>query len=58
MYFLCFLNKINVSFEACVLVNCGGDGNSHLTEWVLFLFHFLKCNKKRNMDYLETSVAD
>lgn len=58
MYFLCFLNEITVSFEACVLVNFGDAGNSHLSEWVLFLHHFLKCNRKINMDYLETLVAD
>lgn len=45
-------------FEACVLVNYGSDENNHLTKVRFVLSHFLKCNRKINIRYLETSVAD
>lgn len=32
-------------------MNGGSDGNSHLTKQVLFLEHFLKCNRKINIDH-------
>lgn len=50
--------KLLYHFEACVLMNYGSDENNHLTKVRFVLSHFLKCNRKINIRYLETSVAD